>query len=81
MILNKFVTFKLMQFNANGLCNKSNLTQLEYLLEKEFVNIASLNETYFSEQQKIYLKNYYVYRNDRVNARGGGVALVVPKSL
>lgn len=72
---------KLFHWNANGISNFSHLKQLEFLLEREHIQIASLNETYFNENHKPYFKNYYIYRSDRQGARGGGVALIVRKSI
>ena len=67
--------FKMLHWNANGISNKSKLTQFELLLERENINIASLNETFFTDEHKPYFKNYFLYRNDRTDSRGGGVAL------
>lgn len=50
--------FKILHWNANGIANFSHATQFEYLLEKEKIQIASLNETHLKEKDKIYFKNY-----------------------
>lgn len=72
---------KILHWNANGLTNFANCQQLGHLLEKENIQVASLNETFFKENHNPFFHNYYLYRNDRVHARGGGVALLVHRSL
>lgn len=81
MTFNKRKVLKLLHWNANGISNHSHLKQLEYLLEREEIHIASLNDTYFNESHKTYFKNYIFYRRDREGSRGGGVALIVRKTL
>lgn len=84
MTLNNFNStkqFNILHWNANGITNFSNLKQFEYLLEKENIQIASLNETFFKENHRPFFNNFYLYRNDRTHARGGGVALLVRRSL
>lgn len=73
--------FKMLHWNAHGISNYSHLKQLEYILERERVQVASLNETHLNVSHKPYLQNYFIYRNDREGARGGGVALIVRKNL
>lgn len=72
---------RLLHLNANGLSNYSLLKQLECLLECKNVDIASINETFFNENHKTYFKNYVIYRNDRTSSRGGGVALLIRRSI
>lgn len=81
MTYDNSTTFNILHWNANGISNFSHLKQLECVLEREQIQIASINETYFNEKHKPYLNNYYIYRNDRQNRRGGGVALFVRKTL
>lgn len=71
----------LFHWNANGITTYSHQRQLENLLVSKDVHIASINETYFKEKHKPFFENYYTYRNDRISSRGGGVALLVHKSL
>lgn len=73
--------FKMLHWNANGISNFSKLKQFELLLERENIKIASLNETFFTEEHKPYFENYCLYRNDRQDARGGGVALLIHRSI
>ena len=71
----------LLHWNANGISNYTCQKQLEYILEKKNIKVASLNETYLNETHKVYFKNYVIYRNDRVDSRGGGVALIIRKCI
>lgn len=73
--------FKILHWNSNGISNYSLLKQLELLLDRQNIHVASLNETFLNENHKLYFNNYIVYRNDRTQSRGGGVALLVHRSL
>lgn len=81
MTLNNGKEFRLFHWNANGLSNTSNIKQLEYLLDKENIHVASLNETFFKENHTPYFNKYIIYRRDRTCSRGGGVALLVLRNL
>lgn len=81
MNCNNIKDLKIFHWNANSISNFSKLKQLEYVLEKEKVNIASLNDTLFNENSKPYLHNYLIYRNDRQDSRGGGFALLIRRSI
>lgn len=81
MVYDNLNNIKLFHWNANGITNSSHARQLEYLLERENILIASLNETHLNETHKLFFKNYFIYRNDRQNSRGGGVALIVRRSV
>lgn len=61
---------KMLHWNANGISNFSHLKQFEYLIESHNVDIASVNETHWNENHKPYLRNYFIYREDREGARG-----------
>lgn len=71
----------LLHWNCNGISNYSSLKQLELLLERYKIQIASLNETFFSAKQNPFFQNYALYRNDRTDSRGGGVALLIHRTL
>lgn len=81
MTFDNSLGLKILHWNANGISTFSNLMQFECLLERENIHIASLNETHLKENHKTYFKNYRIYRNDRHDTRGGGVALVVHRSV
>lgn len=71
----------LLHWNANGITTYTLQRQLENLLTAKDIHIACLNETFLKENHKTYFRNYFVYRNDRLGCRGGGVALLVRKGL
>lgn len=81
MVCDRHRDLRILHWNANGITTFSHLAQFEYLLENEKIHIASLNETHLNANHKTYFKNFIIYRNDRENSRGGGVALVVRRSI
>lgn len=81
MVCDNYNGIKILHWNANGITTYSHLLQFEHLLERENIHIASLNETHLNENHKTYFKNYLIYRNDRQDSRGGGVAIVVRRNV
>lgn len=81
MISNNIAQFRIFHWNSNGISNHSLLKQLELLLERNRIHIASLNETFFNDNHNPYFNNYVLHRNDRTESRGGGVALLIHRSL
>lgn len=66
-------------WNANSLQNK--LTEFQnYLMESE-IDVALISETHFKSNKVIKIPNYNVYRRDRDNNRGGGVAIFVKQNI
>lgn len=72
---------RMLHWNSNGISNFSNQKQFEILLESKGIHIASLNETFFKSNHKPYFTNYFIYRNDRIQTVGGGVALLIHKTI
>ena len=56
---------KLLHWNTGGFTTFSNLIQFEYLIERENIHIAPINEAYLNAYHKTYFKNHFIYRNDR----------------
>lgn len=81
MTLNNITQPRLLHWNSNGISNYSLLKQFEHLQETQNIYIASLNETFLNETHKPYFTNYILYRNDRSESRGGGVALMIHRSI
>jgi ribonuclease HI len=52
-----------------------------YLLQQYSVHIAALNETWIRPHYTYNIPGYSVFRSDRDEGRGGGVALLVKSSL
>lgn len=73
--------FTILHWNANGITTYSHIKQMETLLTNLDIQIAGLNETFFKERHKPYFQNYTLLRNDRMHRSGGGVALLIHKSI
>lgn len=71
----------MMHWNAQGITNFSVAQQLQILLDKEKIDIVTLNETFLKPQHKFYLANYKIYRNDRDSVHGGGVAIAIRNTI
>lgn len=69
---------KIIQWNANGLRTK--VGEFISFLSHYKIDIAIINETKLTPNNKLKIRNFTVYRNDR-NVRGGGVAIVVRHNL
>lgn len=74
-------SMKIMFWNAQSITNKSKQIQLEHLLETERIDIALLAETFLKTQHTFNMKNFAIYRNDRLTHAHGGVAIAVRKSI
>lgn len=72
---------KLLHWNAQGITNISTAKQLELFLLENQIDIASLNETFLKELHKLHLSGYKIYRNDRLDAAKGGVAIAIKHSI
>lgn len=81
MTSNNSAKLNILHWNSNGISNHSLLKQVELLLERNKIHIASLNETFFNANHNPFFNNYLLYRNDRTDSRGGGVALLIHRSL
>lgn len=60
---------KLMFWNAQGITTNYKQIQLELLLEKECIDINLLAETFLKPHHSFNLRNFIVYRNDRIHQR------------
>lgn len=72
------MTIKLMTWNANGL--KPKITELRAYLQQLDLDIALINETKMTNEDKLRIKDYQIIRNDRT-ARGGGVAIIIKNCI
>lgn len=68
---------KIMQWNACGITNHVSIKLLENFITLHKIDIVLLNETFLKNHHKFYLNGYKIYRNDRQNRHGGGVAIAV----
>lgn len=80
-MLSNYKDFKILHWNAQGMSNQATIAQLDYVLNKEKVDIALINETFLKKQHKVHINNYKVYRNDREDRPGGGVAIIIHLSI
>lgn len=73
-------------FNAQSLnpCNNSSkLDEVKHLLRDRSLDIVGVAETWFKSyvsNRTVSIPGYKIYRSDRVNMRGGGVALYISDS-
>ena len=72
---------KILHWNAQSITNISTAKQLELFLLEEQIDIVSLNETFLKDQNKFHLNGYKIYRNDRLDAAKGGVAIAIKNSI
>lgn len=72
---------KMMFWNAQGLSTISKQTQLEFLLEKECIDILLLAETFLKPHHSFNMRNFIIYRNDRIQQAHGGVAIAIRKNI
>lgn len=72
-------TTKLMIWNARGIRHKKD-ELFDFMLQNN-IDICLLSETLLSSNLSIRNNDFYCYRNDRENSRGGGVAILVKKSI
>lgn len=70
---------KIIAWNCRGIRNKQ--IELFNFLAKEKVDVALLSETWLAHNVKFKHPNFCVYRNDRPEGRGGGVAIVIRKNI
>lgn len=66
-------------WNAQGIRNKK--AELLHYLNKNKIPIALITETHLTDREKFNNRNYSTYRLDRNNRQGGGVAILVHKTV
>lgn len=71
-------SLQIVSWNVNGL-RKSKL-EIEEILERYNVDVMALQETKLRREIELKFPGYQVYRRDR-DARGGGVALLVKRTI
>lgn len=70
---------RFVNWNARSLANKkTDLEQLIYLYQP---HIICITETWFNEKVNFSIYDYNIYRKDRPNGRGGGVAIMVKREI
>ena len=72
--------FKCLQWNARGL-TKSKLEEFRHYLSLVNPEVALLSETHWNSGFAPKFKSHHILRKDRPNRLGGGVAILIKKSL
>ncbi|WP_410054718.1 endonuclease/exonuclease/phosphatase family protein [Escherichia coli] len=57
--------------------NRTKFTELEALLESNHIDVACITETHLNPNKNLFIPNFTIYRKDRPNSQGGGVAVLV----
>lgn len=77
---NNFIdNLNIMAWNARAVRNKR--IELIKFLENNHIHIALINETWLTHSDRFNIPEYTIYRNDRKESRGGGVAIAVSNTL
>jgi exonuclease III len=66
-------------WNARGINHKS-YELFDFLIDNN-IHICLATETWLKNNISLSHKNFFVYRNDRVIKKGGGVAIIIKKNL
>ena len=73
-------SFTIMQFNANGIGNK--LTELGEFLKRHNVKVVVIQESKLSSNSKTpNIQNFTTVRKDRRQGQGGGLLILIHKSI
>ena len=70
---------RLMNWNAHSIVRKS--LELNEFLRNEDIDICALTESHLKSEGKLWLPDHVPIRLDRTTAAGGGVALLVRRTL
>jgi hypothetical protein len=76
--------FKLVHLNIRSLSNTAHLTQLKEFLSKTKTKALTLSETWLNTtitNAEIYMEGFTLYRQDRLNKRGGGVCAYIRNDI
>lgn len=69
----------LLNWNSNGISNKS--IELQQFLEDKQIDIACITETHLTSNKKLFVPGFTIYRRDRPDKAGGGVAVMIRKNI
>jgi len=73
---------KIMQWNANGITAHMNeLKQFLASIEGDQPHVICIEETFLKPGKSLNIPGYDIFRKDRLNAFGGGVATLVKNSI
>ena len=77
--MNEGNNIKTLFWNCNGLRERKQET--EEIIHRMKLDIIMISETHLKSGSKIKFINYTMYRCDRTESRGGGVAILVKKNI
>ncbi len=80
MIMMTSKNFKCIQWNARGL-TKSKLEEFKNYLSSTSPEAVCISESYWSDSFNVRFRYYHVLKKNRPNRKGGGVALLIHKSI
>lgn len=70
---------KTILWNARSVINKK--IDIEYLIQTENPEIFAICETWLTNNDKFDIKDYDIIRNDRIEQRGGGLAICIKNDI
>lgn len=70
---------KILNFNANGIKNQK--YELQQLLSNYDIDLACITETHLKPKVKFNIRNYTIYRSDRLQRQGGGTAIFIKTTI
>lgn len=72
---------KLVHLNAQSLNDSSHYSEFCYLFENKLIDVIVVSETFFKDNSKMDLSGYNVFFINRVESRGGGVAVYTREEI
>lgn len=81
MNMDRNKTIKALHVNCQSIVNTEKQILLQDIIEKNDINVISLNETFLNNSIDFNIKNFNCYRTDRTNGRGGGFAICVNQNI
>ena len=75
----KYFGLLLLLWNARGL--QTNLLEFQNFIDKKKPQIICVTETFLKPGTQFKMKGYVVYRSDRAQGRGGGLAIFIKNNL
>ena len=70
---------KISTWNARSVKNKKH--EVINFIEKHNIDILLITETFLKPHIAFHIPNFLIYRNDRLNQTGGGVAIIIKNSI
>ena len=70
---------KILQWNSRSIL--SNKPSFEQFVCDYIADICLISETWLTNNDKFFIKNYNIIRHDRLDKKGGGAAIFVHKNF